>query len=232
MKRGGRTAKQVSRKVEYRKVQHRPHTAKCGPQVGLFMLKQRLTLATAVLAVAALGTAFAPVMPAAAQTTPAARSVGVARLTILVSDIDKSVDFYQRVGLIKASDMPSTDADQGGVFGAADLPLTADSKRGRLVIMQNGDGKGSLALLSYDKPPLPSARGNLVGLGLGDVIVGVEVPDIQVAYGRLGQIGTRFQRTVVRFSQPDSNGAMQNGQHFLAYDPDGHMVEVSQMDRR
>lgn len=196
------------------------------------MFKQRLTLAAAALAVAAFGA----VSPAAAQGAPqgagAARSVGVARLTILVSDIDKSVDFYQRTGLVKASDMVSTNADQGGVFGAADLPLTADSKRGRLVIMQNGDGKGVLALLAYENPPLPSARGNLVGVGLGDVIVGIEVPEIQVAYGRLGQIGTRFQRTVVRFSQPDSTGALQSGQHFLAYDPDGHMVEVSQMDRR
>ena len=193
------------------------------------MSKHRLTLAAAVLALTALGTVPCD---AEAQGTPQARSVGVARLTILVSDIDKSVDFYQRVGLIKASDIATTNTDQGGVFGAADLPLTADSKRGRIVILQNGDGKGSLALLAYDSPPLPSARGNLVGIGLGDVIVGVEVPDIQVAYGRLGQIGTRFQRTVVRFSQPDAGGAMQNGQHFLAYDPDGHMVEVSQMDRR
>ena len=133
---------------------------------------------------------------------------------------------------MKAVDAAQTDTDQGGVFGSIDLPLTADSKQSRIAYMVAPGGVGTIALLSYDRPPLPSARGNLVGIGIGDVMVSVEVQDIQAVQGRLSQIGTRFQRTPVRFSQPGPDGATQTGQHLLAYDPDGHMVEVSQMDRR
>jgi catechol 2,3-dioxygenase-like lactoylglutathione lyase family enzyme len=190
----------------------------------------RTLMTMAIMATVSLATPWRP--QAAEPVTAAARTVGLQRITLLVSDIDKSVDFYQRAGLLKGADTSHTDTDQGGVYGAADLPLTADSKRSRLVVMQGADGRGALALLWYERPPLPSARGNLVGLGIGDVIIGVEVADIQTAYNRLGQVGTRFQRTPVPFTQTAADGAQHTGQHLLAYDPDGHLVEVSQMDRR
>lgn len=189
----------------------------------------------AVMFAAAIGmVALAP--PVEAQSPPA-RGVTLQRTTLIVADIGKSVDFYQQLGLLKSADISGTDTDQGGdqggVFGAADLPLTADSKHSRLVVLRGGDDRaGVLALLWYDRPQLPSARGNLVGIGIGDILVGIEVPDLQAAYSRLSQSGTRFQRTPGRFSQPSADGSPQTGQHMLAYDPDGHMVEISQMDRR
>ena len=198
------------------------------------MSKHVVKFALGALAVAAMSAA-SPVSAAAPNAgggAVAPRAVGVTRVTLVVSDLEKSVDFYQRVGLLKAADAAQTDTDQGGVFGSIDLPLTAESKQSRIVYMMTPGSGGMIALLSYDKPPLPSARGNLVGIGIGDVIVSIEVPDVQAAHGRLSQIGTRFQRTPVRFSQPGPDGATQTGQHLLAYDPDGHMVEVSQMDRR
>jgi catechol 2,3-dioxygenase-like lactoylglutathione lyase family enzyme len=170
-------------------------------------------------------------MQALAQDAPAMRTTMVARTTLVVSDIDKSVDFYQRLGLTKISDAASTDTDKGGVVGATDLPLTADPKRGRLVILRGGDRSSQIGLLWYDRPPLPSARGNLVGIGIGDVIVGIEVTDLQGAYGRLNQIGTRFHRPPERFTITAADGSPQNAQHMLAYDPDGHMVEIIQMGR-
>ncbi len=194
------------------------------------MPMQRMKLGAAVLAIAALCSAAA--LPALAQV-PAGRAVTLQRMTLVVSDIERSIDFYQRLGLLKASDVTAIDTGQGGVYGAAELPLTADSKHSRLVVMKGGDDRaGVLALLWYDRPQLPSARGNLVGMGIGDILVGIEVPDIQAAYGRLSQIGTRFQRTPGRFTQSGTDGTAETGQHMLAYDPDGHMVEVSQLDRR
>ncbi len=152
-------------------------------------------------------------------------------MTLVVSDVEKSIDFYQRAGLIVASDTSSSDTDQAGVFGAKDLPLTADSKYSRLVVMKSAnDRAGTIGLLWYDRPPLPSARGNLVGVGTGDVIVAIEVQDLQSAYSRLGQIGVRFHTPPVRFTTAGPDGASQNGQHLFAYDPDGHVIEVSQID--
>ncbi len=189
------------------------------------MALQRLTVILAVLGLASLAA------PAHAQGTSAIRPATLQRTTLVVGDMDKALDFYQRIGLFKTSDTSVTDTSQGGVFGAADLPLTADSKTSRLVILKGGDA-AQLALVWYDRPQLPSARGNLVGIGIGDVIIGIEVADLQGAYSRLSQIGTRFQRSPVRFTQTTADGTGQTGQHLLAYDPDGHMVEVTQMDRR
>ena len=190
-----------------------------------------VTMATTVAVIAVLGFAFGPAPAAHAQAPTAIRAATVQRTTLVVGDIDKAIDFYQRLGLVKTSDTSAIDTGQGGVFGAADLPLTADSKSSRLAILKGGDA-ALLVLVWYDRPQLPSARGNLVGIGIGDVIVSIEAPDIQAAYGKLSQIGTRFQRTPVRFTQTNADGTGQTGQHFLAYDPDGHMVEVTQMDRR
>lgn len=190
------------------------------------MVVRRLILAvTAAMAMAL------PALRADAQSFSAGRAAGVHRTTLIVGDIDKSIDFYQRVGLTKISDIAGTDSEPDGIYGAADLPLTADSKVSRVVTLKGGDVGSLLVLLWYDRPPLPSARGNLVGIGIGDVIVGIEVPDIQAAYGRLSQIGTRFQRQPAHFVQPGEAGAAISGQHMLAYDPDGHMVEVIQPDR-
>ncbi len=174
-----------------------------------------------------------PVLPQAGaqERSPALRAAAVNRTTLVVADIERSVDFYQRLGLVKWSDTSSGDTDKDGVIGAADLPLTADSKRSRLVILRGGDERnGLLGLLWYDKPQLPSARGNLVGIGTGDVIVGIEVGDLQGAYNRLNQIGTRFHRPPGRFTTVGADGTAQSGQHMMAYDPDGHMIEIVQAE--
>lgn len=157
------------------------------------------------------------------------RGASLNRTMLVVGDIDKSVDFYQRLGLAKVSDVAGTDSQEGGIYGATDLPLTADPKQSRVVTLKGGDERGGvLVLMWYDHPPLPSARGNLVGIGTGDVIVGIEVPDIQASYGRLSQIGTRFQRQPSRFTDTATSIS---GQQMLVYDPDGHMVQVIQADR-
>jgi catechol 2,3-dioxygenase-like lactoylglutathione lyase family enzyme len=196
-------------------------------------MEMRRAMRGSILAVtAAVALAF-PTLSTHAQGLTSGltgRTIGVHRTTLIVEDIDKSVDFYQRIGLTKVSDATGTDSQTDGIYGAADLPLTADPKRSRAVTLKGSEANGMLlVLVSYDRPPLPSARGNLVGIGTGDVIIGIEVPDIQFAYGRLNQIGTRFHRQPVRFAQT-GEGAI-SGQHMLAYDPDGHMVEVIQPDR-
>ena len=187
--------------------------------------RSAVRLATILAAVVVMG--VAGLEQACAQATPGARPAGLRRLTLVVNDMEKSLDFYQRIGLVKSSEKAVTDTD--GVYGAAELPLTADSTRSRVVVL-NGAEEQSLALLWYDRPALPSARGNLVGIGIGDVIVGIVVPDIEGAYSRLNQIGTRFPLPPARYTAADGTPA--TGRHLYAYDPDGRMIEVIQLDSR
>ncbi len=153
------------------------------------------------------------------------------RVTLIVSDIERSMDFYQRLGLVSKSDTSRTSDDVSGIISADALPLTDDPTRSRLVIM-SGEGRvsGAIALLWYDRPPLPSARGNLMGLGTGDMVLMFEVPDIQGVYSRLGSASTRFHEPPTRFTEREGEGALISGRRLLAYDPDGHMVEIIQLD--
>lgn len=184
---------------------------------------------------ACLGTAlaFGLAGESTAQERPTAfQPSAVRRTTLVVEDLIKSVDFYQRLGLTKWYDQTTDANSPGGVIGAEALPLTEDPKQGRLVILKGNDDRvGMIGLLGYDKPKLASARSNLMGVGTGDVIILVEVPDLQAIYSRLQQIDVRFHRTPARYSMSNPDGSTSSGQQMFVYDPDGRLVEVTQPDR-
>ncbi len=191
----------------------------------------KTAIAVALAATLAVAGAQAQQRPAAGPMPDTGPSV--LSTTLLVEDLARAVDFYQRLGLTKAMDKTSTAEDQGGVVGASDLPLTADPTVGRLITMRGSSGRvGSIGLLAYDKPKLASARGNLAGLGTGDVLIALEVTDIGDVYKRLGQIGTRFHRTPARFNTMDADGTAITGQRMFAFDPDGHLIEITQRDKK
>ena len=158
-------------------------------------------------------------------------SVTLSRLTLIVNDIDQSINFYVRLGLQVQSDQSRTHNEEGGVISGDQLPLTDDPTLSRAVTLTNGSGAtAEITLLWYDRPPLPSARGNLMGLGTGDVVMTFQVNNIQTVYGQLESIGTRIQQPPSRFSIRGYDNAQRSGLRLLAYDPNGHLVEVIQTD--
>ena len=181
--------------------------------------------------IAALVVALSAFHATAQERSTALQATAVRRTTLLVDNLDKSIDFYQRLGLTKWYDAASDANSPDGVIGAADLPLTEDPKVGRIVIMKGNDERiGMVGLLSYDKPKLASARGNLMGIGIGDAIIMMEVPDIQAAYSRLQQIDVRFHRPPYKFTVNRPDGTTSTGQRMFVYDPDGRLIEVAQPD--
>lgn len=181
----------------------------------------------------ALAGALAWVSTAAAQERPTAfQPPTVRRTTLVVEDLARSVDFYQRLGLSKVADMTTDATSPGGVIGADSLPLTEDPKQGRLVVLRGADERtGQIGLLGYDKPKLASARSNLMGIGTGDLVLVMEVTDLQAIYSRLQQIDVRFHRTPGKYSMTTPDGATATGQRMFVYDPDGRLIEVLQPDR-
>lgn len=156
----------------------------------------------------------------------------VRRTTLVVEDLNKSIDFYQRLGLTKSYDQASDVSSQGGVIGADVLPLTEDPKEGRLVVMRGSDERtGLIGLLGYDKPKLASGRSNLMGLGTGDIVLVMEVTDLQSVYSRLQQIDVRFHKTPAKYSITNAEGGVSNGMRMFVYDPDGRLIEVLERSR-
>ena len=185
------------------------------------------------LAVVMASLTVAPTMTMAQERSSAMEAPAVRRTTLVVDNLDKSIDFYQRLGLTKWYDKATTTSSPEGVVGAADLPLTDDPKVGRIVIMKGNDERvGMIGLLGYDNPRLASARGNLMGIGTGDAIIMLEVPDIQSVYSRLQQIGVRFHRTPYKYTVANPNGTTNTGQRMFVYDPDGRLIEIAQPDRK
>lgn len=167
-------------------------------------------------------------LPAVSQET------AVRRTTLLVEDLGRSMDFYQRLGLTPWFERSSRDTDETGVIGANELPLTADPKIGRIVIMRGNDDRiGMIGLLAYERPPLANARGNLMGLGVGDVIIMIETDDINFVYNRLQETGARFHTPPERFEVKNLDGTLRDrGYRMFVYDPDGHLIEVSEPAER
>ncbi len=192
-------------------------------------LKQRWSLLSCVVA---LATGLAATETTAQDRSTAFAAPTVRRTTLVVEDLTKSVDFYQRLGLTKIYDKATDSSTEGGVVGADALPLTEDPKEGRLVVMRGSDDRvGLIGLLSYDKPRLASARSNLMGIGTGDVVIVVEVPDLQSAYSRLQQIDVRFHRGPAKYSMSNPDGSIASGMRMFVYDPDGRLIEALQPGR-
>jgi catechol 2,3-dioxygenase-like lactoylglutathione lyase family enzyme len=194
-------------------------------------MKASTIMVLSARALAVLGLSAILSAPAVAQQRAAAaeHTTAVRQITLVVEDAERAIDFYQRLGMTKMSDRTWDDGEQPSALGANDLPLTADSKIARLAVMKGTGEQGTtIALLAHDRPRLSSARTSLAGLGTGDTILTIEVADIQEAYRRLAQIGTRFQHTPYKFALTNGDGTKQTLQRMLAFDPDGHLAEIIQ----
>ena len=150
----------------------------------------------------------------------------LSQITLLVDNIQRSVDFYQRLGFSISYQKNSSLADGRNSIAHEKYPLTSDPKSELYVIMSDASKEGTnIALLAYEKPPLADARGNLMGLGVGDFVLVINTEDINFLYNRMDEFGARFYRRIQRVENNDlsENVIMYN---FIVYDPDGHLVEV------
>ena len=150
----------------------------------------------------------------------------LSQITLLVDNIQRSIEFYQRLGLSISYRKKSSISDDKDSFGYEKYPLTSDPKTEYYTIMSDGSKEGTnIALLAYEKPPLANARGNLMGLGVGDFILLIKTKDINFLYNRMDEFGARFYS---RLQKSNTHNQLESETiyNFIVYDPDGHLVEV------
>lgn len=164
------------------------------------------------------------VAPAYAAETRTPETV-VRRSTLLVNDIEASIDFYQRLGF-------SVWYDQGGDRDATrptTLPLNVVPGYSRLVIMKGRDPWiGMVGLLAYDKPKPKLNRTVEDKIGLGDIILMLETDDVRNVFERLKGTNTRILQAPKEFQTKGAEGKMMVGVNMFLVDPDGHVIELSQ----
>lgn len=161
----------------------------------------------------------------AAPNNSDSRTVVVRRSTLLVSDLDQSIAFYEALGFTRSY-------DRGGARDPARpmaLPLNVQPAASRLVIMKGRDPWiGMVGLLAYDRPKPPTNRKLADKIGAGDTILMVELSDAAEAHSRLVKLGARILQPPQPFEAALANGSPIKGINFFAVDPDGRVIEASQ----
>jgi catechol 2,3-dioxygenase-like lactoylglutathione lyase family enzyme len=143
------------------------------------------------------------------------------RTTLLVHDLDRSVDFYRTLGFEKWYE------GANGTVNGQGLPVV-DAKIGdptKLVIMKGKDPYvGMIGLLQYGpKRPLPT-----VGeMRAGDSILMIETKGMDAIAKKLQSDGYRIQKPP-ETSHIKSVGAAWDAKFMYVFDPDGRMVELTE----
>ena len=149
----------------------------------------------------------------------------VRRSTLLVADIAASIRFYEALGFTRWYDQ----AGPRDPSRPTTLPLSVIPAASRLVIMKGREPwVGMVGLLAYDQPKPPNNRIVADKIGLGDVILMIELPDVKTVHENLVAIGARVLQPPKPFEVKGATGAIQRGINCFAVDPDGHVVELSQ----
>lgn len=152
----------------------------------------------------------------------------VKRTTLLVSDIEKSIAFYQGIGFSPWLDRGGArDPEAGG-----DLPLNGKPAYSRIVILsgQHPDW-AMIGLLQYDNPPLPWTRDpDDTTIGTSDAVLVIVTDDITKAYENAKAVGANIIKPPRTYTSNSVNGKKFGSIMFLQ-DPDGNVIEMTQVDR-
>lgn len=142
------------------------------------------------------------------------------RATLLTHDIEKSIAFYEMLGFEQwYVGKPGTISENG-------LPVegTKPGDTSRMVIMRgNHPYIAMIGLLQYgDKTEASEAR-----VRHGDAIMMLEVEGLEEKYSSLVAAGYRVHQPL-KTSQITSVSAEWDAYFAMVYDPDGHLVELTE----
>lgn len=152
----------------------------------------------------------------------------VKRTTLLVSNVERSIEFYEAIGF-------SVWLDRGGARnpdGEGGLPLNGKPKHSRIAIMQGQHEEWAMiGLLEFSDPPLAWTRDpDDPTIGTSDAVLVIVTDDIKQVHGNLIKIGATVLQEPEDYSTESVNGR-KFGTIMFFQDPDGHVIEMSQVYR-
>lgn len=149
----------------------------------------------------------------------------VRRATIFVRDAEASAAFYQNVfGFTVYSDQHITLREGSPVaIGATD-----DPRPGRFITVKGRNPlTGMIGLISVEVPVEDRHAGGR--LGIGNVVLVLEVEDIDTASSKLEAAGGEIVHALHDAENTgDENGNKVSSRRLFAKDPDGYVLEVFQ----
>jgi catechol 2,3-dioxygenase-like lactoylglutathione lyase family enzyme len=154
----------------------------------------------------------------------AATSV-VRRTTLLVSDVQRSVAFYEKIGF-KVWLKTGGDRDPKGPTA---LPLNVKPARSDFTIMAGRDPWiAMIGLLQYSRPAPARTRGIAEDIGIGDAVLMIETDDLDGVYKELQAMGTPMLQ-LPKEATTRSADSIKTVKNMFFRDPDGWVIEMSQV---
>lgn len=154
--------------------------------------------------------------------TVSAQETVLRRATLIVHDIDRSIEFYSQILDFEVwLDLPGTVTERS-------LPSSAKlGDPSRFVIMK---GKhpwiGMIGLLQYGpSQPVPAPPAKLTP---SDVVLMLETENLTTIYQRMKAAGTPMLRELESSTVTGADGHSWEASFVFAYDPDGHLLELNQ----
>ena len=188
---------------------------------GGFIMTRPYIATLAVLT--ALSAAISAALPAI-RAAEAATSV-VRRTTLLVSDVEASVAFYEKLGF---TPWLKTGGERDPERATA-LPLNGKPRRSSFTIMAGRDPWiAMIGLLQYDKPDLARTREITDRIGVGDAVIMIETDDLDGVYRDLQAMNTPMLQPPQE-AVTESADRIKRVKNMFFRDPDGWVIEMSQV---
>lgn len=160
------------------------------------------------------------------RNAPNIAAFGIKRTTLIVRDIQASVDFYTEIMGMKVW------YDQEMEVGGQVLPAGEPGARVRVAILQGNDPEvGMLGVMQYLDPPIddPGPYPKHIGVGTAMFVAGAE--DVNDIAARMDQAKDRFGHTVHCPPQHDEVPGADGETIVLTtmsfFDPDGYFYELN-----
>ncbi|MBM3513895.1 MAG: VOC family protein [Alphaproteobacteria bacterium] len=154
----------------------------------------------------------------------AATSV-VRRTTLLVSDVEKSVAFCEKIGFhIWLKTGGARDPNQ-----PISLPLNGKPGLSKFTIMAGKDEwVAMVGLLQYDQPALARTRDVMDQIGVGDAVLMIETDSVDEVYANLQAMNTPMLQ-LPKEAKTRSADSIKTVRNMFFRDPDGYVIEMSQV---
>ncbi len=147
----------------------------------------------------------------------------VKRTTLIVRDIAKSVEWYEKViGMTRYY-------DDEVVLSGIGMAAGKKGDRTHLVILKCEDPEiGMIGLLQWIDPPMPAPE-IPTGVTYGNPTFVVSSDDSRAAYDAAVALGAHIHAEPHEWSIKGANGMMKNFLGVSLFDPDGHFYELNQL---
>jgi catechol 2,3-dioxygenase-like lactoylglutathione lyase family enzyme len=146
----------------------------------------------------------------------------VRRTTLIVRDIDASVDFYRRV---MGMDMWY---DQTMIVGGQVLPAGEPGAKVRVAILKGSDPVvGMLGIMAFLDPPIAAPPLPKRALQIGDPIFVAGARDVYDVYGRMKESPAFIVTPPIDDTAPAADGAILKLSTMSFFDPDGYFYELN-----